>query len=316
MILHSQVSTELYFVFFSESPKRWAILQKFAEDENITLKNVSNTRWSSRDYATKCVLLNLPKIYAALREIANAPKPDASCYRYEASNLAKKICKFQFICGVVVWHYILSKINIVSKSLQAQSIDITRCLKLIEKLREHFKEIRESGVIIDEWFDRAKQIQSEFCFEAIALDNMATQQRPARSEIEDWNEDDKDKFKISFVYPILDVALSKLEERFEHLTELENLFGFLFDLHSPEISLDQCQRLENALTSTQDGSKDLYATQLLDEIKSLQALIDDDGEKSTLEFLNKIHGFGLVPIYPNRFAGIFDFAGDYRFSRK
>lgn len=111
------------FVFFSESPKRWAILQKFAEDGNITLKNVSNTRWSSRDSAVKCLFFNLPKIYAALCEIASGPKPDASCF--EADNLAKKICKFQFICGVVVWNFILSKINIVSKSLQSQSIDIT-----------------------------------------------------------------------------------------------------------------------------------------------------------------------------------------------
>lgn len=83
------------------------------------------------------------------------------------------------------------------------------------------------------------------------------------------------------------------------MTEVEYLFGFLFDLHSPEISLDQCHRLENALTSKQDSSKDLDATQLLDEIKSFQALIDNDGEKSQLEFLNKIHEIGLVPIYPN-----------------
>lgn len=43
----------------------------------------------------------------------------------------------------------------------------------------------------------------------------------------------------------------------------------------------------------------MCANQLLDEIKSFQALVDDDGEKSPMEFLNKIHEFGLVPIYPN-----------------
>lgn len=287
------------FVFFSDSPKRWAILQKFAEAENITLKNVSTTRWSSREAATKCLLLNLPKVHAALREIANDQKRDAGSY--DANKLAKKISKFKFICGVVVWHNILSKINIVSKSLQAQSIDITHCLKLIEKLRDHFKEVRESGAVIDEWFEKAKQIRSEFCLEPTALDNMATQRRPVRSQLESLNEeeDDQHHFKISFVYPILDVALSKLQERFKHLTELENLFGFLFDLHSLEISLEQCQRLEKALTSKKDGGKDLHATQLFDEIKSFQALVDDDGEKSPMEFLNKIHEFGLVSIYPN-----------------
>lgn len=258
---------------------------------------MSTTRWSSREAATKCLLLNLPKIHAALREIASKPKPDPTSYNH----LAKQICKFKFICGVVVWHNILSKINIVSKSLQEQSIDITHCLKLIEKLRNHFKDVRESedSGIIDEWFEKAKQIQSEFGFDPIALDNMATQQRPVRFEMEDLSADDKQKFKISFVYPILDVALSKLRERFKHLTELENSFGFLFDLHSTQISMDQCKRLEEALTSTKDGSKDLYANQLFEEIKSFQVLIDDDGEKSPLKFLNKIHEIGLTPIYPN-----------------
>lgn len=34
--------------FFSESPARWNILQSFANSKNITLKSLSNTRWSAR----------------------------------------------------------------------------------------------------------------------------------------------------------------------------------------------------------------------------------------------------------------------------
>ncbi|XP_055308079.1 uncharacterized protein LOC129572170 [Sitodiplosis mosellana] len=175
---------------------------------------------------------------------------------------------------------------------------MTHCL--IENLTKHLKEIREGSVVIDEWFERAKQIQSEFCLDSIALDSMATQQRPfrIRTEVEeDLSGEDKQQFKTSFVYPILDVALSKLEERFEHLTELENTYGFLFDLHNKVNSLNQCKRLEEALTSAQDGSKDLDGTQLFDEIKSFQALIDDDGGKTPLESLNKIYELGLEPIY-------------------
>lgn len=85
------------YVFFSESPKRWEILQvrekfctniqifnkfyinnynvlnyflsqRFATEGKITLKNVS--RWSSREAATKCLFLNLPEIHAALLKIA------------------------------------------------------------------------------------------------------------------------------------------------------------------------------------------------------------------------------------------------------
>lgn len=76
----------------------------------------------------------------------------------------------------------------------------------------------------------------------------------------------------------------KLKDRFEHLNEVETVFGFLFNLHSPNISLSQCQRLETKLTSTKDGSEDVDAEQLLDEIRSFQALISNGGEKSPLEF--------------------------------
>lgn len=187
------------------------------------MKNVSTTRWSSREVATKCLLLNLPKIYAALRKIADNPKPDASSYA--ANNLAKKMCKFRFICGVIVWHSILSRINVVSKSLQAHSIDITNCLTLVENLKQHFNEVRESenNLVFEEWFEKAKQIQTEFCLEPIASDNLAAHQRPARFGIDDLNED-----KASFVYPILDVALLKLQERFEYLTEVKNVSIWIF----------------------------------------------------------------------------------------
>lgn len=53
------------FVFFSESPKRWAILQTFAEGENIILKNVSTTRWSSR------ICHRFMRPYEKLRTIRN-----------------------------------------------------------------------------------------------------------------------------------------------------------------------------------------------------------------------------------------------------
>lgn len=163
-------------------------MQEFAETDNIVLKNVSTTSWSSREAATKCLLLNLTKIHAALRKIATAPDPDTSSF--EANNLAKKISKFNFVCGLVVWHKILHEINIVSESLQSQSIDLKKCLELIKNLGENFKKVREDGDIISEWFKKAKKIMSELekqkqaenCV-ATTLDDMAVNQRPTRAPL-------------------------------------------------------------------------------------------------------------------------------------
>ncbi|XP_055307311.1 uncharacterized protein LOC129571529 [Sitodiplosis mosellana] len=289
------------YVFFSESPKRWEILQGFATEGKITLKNVSTTRWSSREAATKCLLFNLPKIHAALLKIANVPKPENTSY--DAHNLARKIGRFNFICNLVVWHNILSRINVISKMLQSQSLDIARCLELIANLTNTFNELRQNegdDNVIDEWFETAKQIRNKLNFEPTALDYMAIQERLAqRAEMDELEVDNIAEFKASYVYPILDVALIKLEDRFKHLNEVETVFGFLFNLHFTDISLSHCQRLETKLTSTKDGSKDVDAEQLLDEIRSFQALISNGGEKSPLDFLNKIRACCLVPIYPN-----------------
>lgn len=74
------------------------------------------------------------------------------------------------------------------------------------------KTAREGNDIIDEWFGKAKQMQREFSFEPTALDSMATQRRPVRYryQMEDLSIEDENTFKTSFVYPIVDITLSKL----------------------------------------------------------------------------------------------------------
>lgn len=293
------------FVFFSESTKRWGILQNFAENEKITLKNVSTTRWSSREEATKCLLFNLPKIAAALDEIGNNERRNKT--KFEAKNLSKRIKKFKFICMVVVWHNILSKINIVSKSLQSHSINIANCLELITGLEEYLKKVKDDQAIVDGWFENAKKIRDEIKHNETQLENMGIMDieniderstRSGTSNQEDFGEDDRYKFRTSFVFPILDIASKRLQERFKHLTEITNVFGFLFDLFSQNITINQCEELEKTLTS-KEGQKDVNAAVLLEEIKSFQILINNDGEKSPLEFLNKIYDCGFEPLFKN-----------------
>lgn len=59
-------------MFFSKSTNRWAILQKHAESaKGIHVKKLSDTRWSSRQAATDCVVKHLPEIVEALMHRKN-----------------------------------------------------------------------------------------------------------------------------------------------------------------------------------------------------------------------------------------------------
>jgi hypothetical protein len=60
------------YTFFYASTHRWAVLTKHLEqtDGALTLKSLSDTRWSARANATKAVLIGYADIKSALEDIS------------------------------------------------------------------------------------------------------------------------------------------------------------------------------------------------------------------------------------------------------
>lgn len=58
--------------------------------------------------------------------------------KHAAQSLLDKIKTFKFICSISIWYDILKKINIVSKMLQNQNLNLNECLKEIENLIIYF----------------------------------------------------------------------------------------------------------------------------------------------------------------------------------
>ena len=52
---------------------------------------------------------------------------------------------FEFLLGMVIWHDILLKINLVSKKLQSKDMCIDAALKNLEGLISFFENYRENG---------------------------------------------------------------------------------------------------------------------------------------------------------------------------
>ena len=75
------------------------------EDNNLTLKSLSVTRWSYRWEAMKAVVEQMPRIIKALLTLSVHRDPKT----YTDSNaLLNSICDFKFIFGLVVLRVILS----------------------------------------------------------------------------------------------------------------------------------------------------------------------------------------------------------------
>lgn len=65
-----------------------------------------------------------------------------SISKFKTDELGKKKLKFDFVLSTVIWHEFLSRINIVSKVLQSNSMDFGSCLNHLQKLNQYFTNIR------------------------------------------------------------------------------------------------------------------------------------------------------------------------------
>lgn len=69
--------------------------------------------------------------------------------KIEVSSIMRKINKFEFIASLILRYEILSKINIVSKILQYQKIQIDLITKYPKSITVFFAEYKNEGFIKD-----------------------------------------------------------------------------------------------------------------------------------------------------------------------
>ncbi|KAJ7335609.1 hypothetical protein JRQ81_013550 [Phrynocephalus forsythii] len=80
--------------------------------------------------------------------------------------------------------------------------------------------------------------------------------------------DPKQKFKISFYYTVLDMAIESVEERFQQLQQYNSLFGFLYDIQGQQkCTADVLKAWKNLEKSLMDnGNKSIDAKDLCCEL--------------------------------------------------
>ncbi|EZA55153.1 Zinc finger MYM-type protein [Ooceraea biroi] len=218
---------ELY-CFFSVSTYRWNILK--TEVPSLTLKPLSNTRWESRVESIKALRFNLHHVYDALYSIYSDESKDNDT-KHLAKSLIVKIKSFQFICSVIIWYKLLGKINVVSKSMQSPNMIVPSLIKMLDNLLSFLKEIRSANefeIILND----AQEIAIEMDCEPTFLNDTIVRRRKKKRMFDYESNDDnisdpKTKYKINFSYTIIDIAISKIEERFEQIKNFNDLFWFL-----------------------------------------------------------------------------------------
>nr|XP_047122894.1 zinc finger MYM-type protein 1-like [Hydra vulgaris] len=114
------------YKFFSASTYRWEILQKnLIKTENVSLKKLSDTRWSARSDAND--------------------KTEKSITRSEANGLYLKLDSLETAIMATLWGDILERFNKTSKQLQSVEIDLETVVSLYESLIRYVLDLRNSN---------------------------------------------------------------------------------------------------------------------------------------------------------------------------
>ena len=246
---------------------------------------------------------NLGDVYEALIEISEDGNSEI---KVTAESLGNTILDFKFICSLLVWFDILEKINIASKYLQGQSVNLSAGIEILEKTNLYLNDMRTDEKF-SEYINTAETIGLELDIPSQFPHQSSLRSRRRKriytDECPETILDPKQSFRINFYYKILDQAISSISEIFEQLQNHNNLFFFLHNISEasklPNLKI-LCKNLELALSY--NGSKDVNGDELYQELLILSPIIKS--ENSSLDVLNYIFSANLDQIFPNSVISI------------
>ncbi|XP_039303522.1 zinc finger MYM-type protein 1-like [Solenopsis invicta] len=130
------------YTLFSASVGRWKILTDTVPA--FTVKPLCTTRWESRIECLKPLRYQVIEIHDALLTLREHGSSDPAI-KHEAQTLASQLCDYNFLVMLVIWYDILFRINIVSKSMQSNTMDLGSAVSLMESCAEYIENYRLNG---------------------------------------------------------------------------------------------------------------------------------------------------------------------------
>ncbi|CAH2295748.1 zinc finger MYM-type 1-like [Pelobates cultripes] len=132
---------ERVYSLFSVSTHRWELLM---ENVGVTVKRLSQTRWSAHYDAVKPVRANFEKLTSALEKLCN-PKENVDT-RGSAQMLLSAVCDFSFLCYLSFWCEVLEEVNITQTYLQSVGLTLEKFIVKLQGLKAFLADQRSEIV--------------------------------------------------------------------------------------------------------------------------------------------------------------------------
>lgn len=283
------------YVFFSASSHRWEILGKnLTKPDNVTLKQLSETRWSAREDACQSLKKDWNQVISALTTIQEdaTEKPFT---RQEAAGLLRLLERLETAVMTTVWGAILQRFNAVSVKLQSVQMDLGIAVELYNSLIQFIIDLREMFDYYEEAAkDKSRLSNYEDTLKRKIKRKVQSDETP-ESEMEAVELAGRKKFRTETFLVIIDRLKSELEKRKGAYKDLHDKFSFLTNLTVAEPSkIAECaKRLKNYYP---DDLSDSIVDECIHFRGFLLSLTEPP--RTILEMSAVIYEKGLQEVYP------------------
>lgn len=283
---------EKLHAFFSASTHRWAVLLSFIGDKPVP-KKLSDTRWEAHARATSAISSAYSEMIDALNSIWENGNEKGETRR-EAGNIRDKMEELEFVIMLEFWNDILNKFHVISKALQDEQLNLSKCAQLLDSLLNFLKDIREQ---FNSFEIRAKEKLPDVDYRLAE-----GRRRVRKKQVNDGNERDAnvsiiDSFRVNTFIPIMDALETNLKRRAEVYENIAKRFSFLVNFENSAEEIDQNVR---CLIEVYPDDIDLS---LRDEIRQFQSYIKPkypaDEIRSHLDLYQIIVKNGISAAFPN-----------------
>ena len=275
------------------------------------MKYPSETTWESKIASAKVVRFHLVGIVKALYEILCDTSDASDCADIEG--LLHNLTSFESLVSCAIWYNVLSKVNLVSKSLQAIDMQVDKAIILISSVCSWIQEFRQNGFsqVLHEAREIADLINSQCEFITVATEFEQHRVR-LRRRLEGENAthfviaDPEQQYKVEVFLTMVDKFALSLSSRFEQLKKYSNDFDLLLNLttlNQCEVNEDsgrkkkeKCSHLATCLGDVVDAN-DLYA-----EIMCFINLPNKSDLNSAISILRYFIKYQLLDTFPNLFT--------------
>ncbi len=199
--------------FMEASAKRHAVFQEIQKQsgcKSLTLKSLSDTRWACRAEALKVIKKRLEDVITSLQKITDEDPSSGA----QAQSLLNSICTFDFVFNLVILDEVFNTTKILSKYLQYIDLSICAARSKISAVQESLTEMR-SDTEFQKYWKEAIEISRKLELEPPHLPRQRrVPSRLGGGEIQPVYRNVEHYYQVASFYPLLDVIISQLKERF------------------------------------------------------------------------------------------------------